>query len=177
MCWIKHIIQGAPCWKWSWFLIYSTVVCICLIHQFTKLFLGFLALDRPSCLEAPEQQMAWHHPDGPVSACCFAFSKNPRRALGPEYIQEGQTKIKLEQFQSAIEPQLKMRWAQRAKPPRVSSEGQRAFKCDRKKTKPFCFLCSWCERLFILDPLWVTIWIIFLMLIFLFSCSLHILYL
>lgn len=68
--------------------------------------------------------------------------KNPRQALVPEYIQEGQTKIKLEQFQSAIEPQLKMRWAQRAKLPRVSSEGQRAFKCDRKKNKAFLFFAQ-----------------------------------
>lgn len=97
---IKHIICDASCWKWSWFLMSSKVIFICLIQQFTELFLGFLALYHLSCLEAPEQQMAWHHPDSPVSACCFGFSKT-RWALNPEYIQKGQTKIRLEQFQSA----------------------------------------------------------------------------
>lgn len=81
------------------------VVFIFLIRQFTKLFLGFIGLDHPSCLEAAEQQMAWYHPDSPVSACCFVFSSNPRRALSPKYIQKRQTKIRLEQFQSAIKTQ------------------------------------------------------------------------
>lgn len=103
----------------------------------------------------------------PSVGLLLCFLKNPSWALSPEYIQEGQTKIKLEQFQSAIEPQLE-----------ISTKSQitthvfwrtESIQMWQKKTKPFCCLRSWCEKLFELDRLWVTIWSIFLVLII---CSL-----
>lgn len=51
---------------------------------------GFLApfllgsCSHPSCLEAPEEQMAWHHPGSPVSACLLGLSFDPRLAVSPE---------------------------------------------------------------------------------------------
>lgn len=39
---------------------------------------------QPSCLEAPEEQMAWHHLDSPVSACLLGLSSDPRLAVSLE---------------------------------------------------------------------------------------------
>lgn len=60
---------------------------IYIVRYFSRAILGIscspssVLLIYPSCLEAPEQQMAWHHPGSPVSACYFGL---PRQALSPE---------------------------------------------------------------------------------------------
>lgn len=97
----------------------------------------------PSCLEAPEEQMAWHHPDSqcqPVSSVCHPIQD---QLLALNKHRKWHTKIRHEQFEGTLELQYENppRYASIRKQVRTAGlplQGQRPLKCDRKN-KHICF--------------------------------------